>query len=131
MRCEFERHNYNLCPAVGQICANCKKIGHYARVCKNAKVNEINVNNTYNEINVKQTRQRVRIVYGSFEVNDKVETYILGYMGQENSKDDWFTKMYLMEINKTVTFKLDSEAKAQFQNICSRNQDQHTHQNHV
>ena len=42
-------------------------------------------------------------------------------MGQENSKDDWFTKMYLMEINKTVTFKLDSEAKEQFQNICSRN----------
>ncbi|XP_018372980.1 PREDICTED: uncharacterized protein LOC108767548 [Trachymyrmex cornetzi] len=32
IRCGFERHNYNSCPAVGQTCANCKKIGHYARV---------------------------------------------------------------------------------------------------
>jgi hypothetical protein len=107
-RCGFDRHNYNSCPAVGQTCANCKKIGHYARVCRNAKVNEINVNDTNNQDSDSESES---YAIGSFEVNNKVETCILGYMGEENSEDDWLTKMYLTEINKTVTFKLDSGAQ--------------------
>ncbi|XP_018366780.1 PREDICTED: uncharacterized protein K02A2.6-like [Trachymyrmex cornetzi] len=109
IRCGLKRHNYNSCPAVGQTCVNCKKIGHYARVCRNAKVNEINVNNV-NEQDSDSDSESYMV--GSLEVSNKVETYILGYVGEGNSKDDWFTKMYVTEINKTVTFKLDSGAQA-------------------
>lgn len=35
------------CPAKGKICSNCKKAGHFVRVCRNRTVGEIHQKQTY------------------------------------------------------------------------------------
>lgn len=38
--CNQNRHPRSKCPARESVCGNCKKIGHWARVCRSAKVEE-------------------------------------------------------------------------------------------
>lgn len=44
IRCGFERHDYDKCPAKSIICKKCKKSGHYSRVCRTKGVCEVREN---------------------------------------------------------------------------------------
>ena len=78
------KHEPRKCPAFGKLCHNCKKKNHFATVCKNKKMHELQEND-----------------YDSDIFLDSVET--------DQNVRDWKVNMKICD--KTVTMKLDTGAQ--------------------
>lgn len=83
----------NSCPARNVKCFNCNKVGHFSKVCKNKKVNNIN-----------------EISTGRDSYVDDVDLF-LGEINSNISSDNVWTETFMLDNFITHNFKLDTGAQ--------------------
>ena len=93
-RCGFS-HARNNCPAFGKKCMKCKKIGHFARRCRSAFVKTVDKEE---------------------ESNSSTELDIVS-VRVDNINCNWFQRVYFIDKNKYIKFKIDTGAQC---NIISK-----------
>ncbi|KAG8186068.1 hypothetical protein JTE90_005421 [Oedothorax gibbosus] len=83
------RHAANRCPAYKQKCRTCKRIGHFAKVCRNKK--------TVEETEVRETSPKESLVF-------------VAEMKHDQHNQDWYEELTFRNGCK-IKFKLDSGAQ--------------------
>lgn len=86
-RCGTE-HSSRACPAYGKQCKNCKKMNHFARMCRSRKVHAVD----------DDADQQTSLYIGAVHVNS------------QSQADEWAVEIQLE--HKSVKFKLDTGAQA-------------------
>lgn len=90
-RCGYQ-HQRRSCPAYGKTCKKCKKLNHFAQVCKNShNVNEIQTNVELQD-----------------NLEDYDEHYYLGSIKISNVNLEWTENVTFAETDKSTKFKLDT-----------------------
>jgi len=95
------KHSKDQCPAKGQKCRQCGKIGHYAIRCKNTGKQNFKVN----QVQVPDNKIKQE------DLSD--EYYFLGTVSENNFSDEWFVDIVLNGEEKSFgsyKFKIDSGA---------------------
>lgn len=87
-RCGTE-HTSRACPAYGKQCKNCKKMNHFARMCRSRKVHAVDD---------EDTDQQTSLFVGAVHANT------------QSQADEWTVEIKLER--KPVKFKLDTDAQA-------------------
>ncbi|KAK9746375.1 hypothetical protein QE152_g6141 [Popillia japonica] len=82
-------HDHNRCPAYGKSCKKCGKLNHFAIKCKSRIVNSINDNKVEPDSYV---LANIKIIVDTIE-------------------NDWFQDIQFVNINKEISFKLDTGAQ--------------------
>ena len=93
------KHSKDQCPAKGQKCRQCGKIGHYAIRCKNTGKQNFKVN----QVQVPDNKIKQE------DLSD--EYYFLGTVSENNFSDEWFVDIVLNGEEKSFgsyKFKIDS-----------------------
>lgn len=98
-RCGY-KHAYKKCPAFGQMCKNCQKRNHFAKMCRSqGQAKKMHA--------VEQSDDDNELFLGSVEVEQ--ETCIKKIDSAETDDDDWTQDLIINRRN--VTFNLDTGAK--------------------
>lgn len=89
------KHKFRNCPAYGKKCLRCNKFNHFAVVCKNKRINNVDVDNDSTEKSA---------LVGSIEV---------GTVDKTDAKEKSNTKIFenIRLENSIVKFKLDTGAE--------------------
>jgi hypothetical protein len=91
------KHYQNKCPAEGKTCAKCKKLNHFARMCKS-------------KFKVKERKRHVHGVEEEESEESDSELYV-GSVGTTDAikKNEWYEDVKIAE--KTVNVQLDTGAR--------------------
>ncbi|XP_071054962.1 uncharacterized protein [Onthophagus taurus] len=93
-RCGYKHEKK--CPAYGQICKKCEKPNHFARCCRS------------NDKSIHGIEQKVD--EDNKEKDDGNEVVLYSLTRNSLTGNDWYQELYLININKTIKFKLDTGA---------------------
>ena len=112
--------NRDLCPAKGKTCYKCKKINHFARMCRSSRVDYIEEESTDKEEEqvtdlfigtVSKAPTENPVMVGSV-ANLCAETVTKASKTKDISiPDEVFVKMNLVSVQKNMEFKLDTGAQ--------------------
>ena len=109
----FLDHRHKECPAKGQQCNKCRKIGHYARCCRsqmgtrsNESYRDSHSHHGGSSHRGRKTQSRGRQVH---EVSEGPDSQFLGFVTCKSCDDaDWYVDL---DVNgNTLNFKLDTGA---------------------
>ena len=100
-RCGYN-HTMGACPAKGKMCAKCKLVGHFSKVCKTKRPNPVPID----EIDLDENNREGEEV----EMED-TELFVGTMMtGEEDNRSLWFENVQLG--GSSIPFKLDTGSQA-------------------